>query len=152
MGSIFLANDSFVFANRIAQREPGMANGHNRGCSSQCEFAFRPQGLALVEVCLAGLRSGKKAIRLGALLVFCAREASGHAAAAPPTSVTNSRLFMTNPKIRRWQLSGSNRYVKGIAAVRVDVSVGSDSDIATLLPDVRSALRSGHRQAAPGCP
>ena len=30
-----------------------MADGHNRGRSSQREFAFRSQGLALVEVCLA---------------------------------------------------------------------------------------------------
>ena len=27
-GSIFLANDSFVFANRVTHREPGMADGH----------------------------------------------------------------------------------------------------------------------------
>ena len=53
LGSIFLANDSFVFANCVTQREPGMADGHNRGRSSQREFAFRSQGLALVEVCLA---------------------------------------------------------------------------------------------------
>ena len=53
LGSIFLANDSFVFPNRVTQREPGMADGHNRGRSSQREFAFRSQGLALVEVCLA---------------------------------------------------------------------------------------------------
>ena len=30
-----------------------MADGHNRGRSSQREFAFHSQGLALVEVCLA---------------------------------------------------------------------------------------------------
>ena len=50
---IFLGSDSFVFTNRVTKRKPGMANGHNRGCSSQREFGFRSQGLALVEVCLA---------------------------------------------------------------------------------------------------
>ena len=39
LGSIFLANDSFVFPNRVTQREPGMADGHNRGRSSQREFS-----------------------------------------------------------------------------------------------------------------
>jgi len=31
---------------------------------------------------------------------------AAHAAAAPPTSVMNSRRFITNPKPRRWHLSG----------------------------------------------
>ena len=52
LGLSFLVNDSFVFANRVTKREPGMADAHNRGCSSQREFGFRSQGLALVEVCL----------------------------------------------------------------------------------------------------
>jgi hypothetical protein len=50
---IFLASDSFVFASGVMQREPGMADGHNRGRSSEREFGFRCQGLAFVEVCLA---------------------------------------------------------------------------------------------------
>ena len=50
--SIFLANDSFVFENRVTQREPGMADSQNRGCSSEREFAFRGQGFAVAEVCL----------------------------------------------------------------------------------------------------
>src|SRR6267142_3504523 len=36
--------------------------------------------------------------------------------------------------------------------IRLDVSVGSDSDIAAFLRDVCSALKSGHRQAVPACP
>ena len=51
--SIFLASDSFVFANRVMQREPGMADSHNRVCSSEREFAFRGQGFAVVQVCHA---------------------------------------------------------------------------------------------------
>jgi hypothetical protein len=31
--------------------------------------------------------------------------------AAPPISVMNARRFMANPKLRRWHLSGSNRYL-----------------------------------------
>ena len=50
---IFLANNSFVFANRITQREPGMANNQNCGCSLGREFAFRGQGFAVVQVCHA---------------------------------------------------------------------------------------------------
>src|SRR6478736_9433748 len=55
--SIFLANDSFVFENRVTQREPGMADSQNRGCSSEREFAFRGQGFAAAEVCHALLES-----------------------------------------------------------------------------------------------
>ena len=55
--SIFLANDSFVFENRVTQREPGMADSQNRGCSSEREFCFRGQGFAVVEVCHALLES-----------------------------------------------------------------------------------------------
>ena len=55
--SIFLANDSFVFENRVTQREPGMADSQNRGCSSEREFAFRGQGFAVAEVCHALLES-----------------------------------------------------------------------------------------------
>jgi hypothetical protein len=51
--SIFLANDGFVFANRVMQREPGMADSQNGGCPSEREFAFRGQGFAVVEVCHA---------------------------------------------------------------------------------------------------
>ena len=51
--SIFLTNDRFVFANRVMQHEPGIANCQNRGCSSEREFAFRGQGFAVVEVCHA---------------------------------------------------------------------------------------------------
>ena len=51
--SIFLANDSFVFENRVTQREPGMADSQNRCCSSEREFAFRGQGFAVAEVCHA---------------------------------------------------------------------------------------------------
>ena len=40
----------------------------------------------------------------------CARAASGHAAAAPPRSVMNSRRCMSAPKLRRRHLSGSNEY------------------------------------------
>ncbi len=46
--SIFLANE-----NRVTQREPGMADSQNRGCSSEREFAFRGQGFAVAEVCHA---------------------------------------------------------------------------------------------------
>jgi hypothetical protein len=43
---------------------------------------------------------------------FCwALAASGHAAAAPPNSLMNSRRFIANPKLGRWHLSGSNRHV-----------------------------------------
>ena len=55
--SIFLASDSFVFANRVMQREPSMADSQNRSCSSEREFAFRGQGFAVVEVCHALLES-----------------------------------------------------------------------------------------------
>jgi hypothetical protein len=30
LGLSFLVNDSFVFANRVTKREPGMADAHNR--------------------------------------------------------------------------------------------------------------------------
>ena len=53
LSSIFLGGDSFVCKNRVTQREPGMADGHNRSRSSERKLAFICQGLALAEVCLA---------------------------------------------------------------------------------------------------
>src|SRR5450759_5144282 len=53
----------------------------------------------------------------------CAHAESGHEAAAPPRSVMNSRRRMSDPKLRRQHLSGSNEYlgaetgIKTIAAV-----------------------------------
>jgi hypothetical protein len=40
----------------------------------------------------------------------CARAASGHATAALPTSVMNSRRRMCAPKLRRQHLNGSNEH------------------------------------------
>jgi hypothetical protein len=40
----------------------------------------------------------------------CAMVASGQVAAAPPSSVMNSRRCMSYPKLRRRHLSGSNEY------------------------------------------
>ena len=40
----------------------------------------------------------------------CAGAASGHATAAPPKSVMNSRRLMSVPKLRRRYLSGSIEY------------------------------------------
>ena len=40
----------------------------------------------------------------------CARAANGQAAAVPPISVMNSRRFMSDPKLRKLHLSGSNEY------------------------------------------
>ena len=53
LSSIFLGCDSFVCKNRVTQREPGMADGHNRSRSSERKLAFICQGLAFAEVCLA---------------------------------------------------------------------------------------------------
>ena len=55
--SLFFANDSFVFANRVMQREPGMANNQNCGRSSERELAFRGQGFAVADVRHALLES-----------------------------------------------------------------------------------------------
>ena len=41
---------------------------------------------------------------------FCARAAMGHVAAEPATSVMNSRRRMSDPKLWRQHLSGSNEY------------------------------------------
>ena len=40
----------------------------------------------------------------------CPAAASGHTTAAPPKSVMNLRRFMSDPKLRRRHLSGSNEY------------------------------------------
>ena len=58
LSSIFLGGDSFVCKNRVTQREPGIADGHNRSRSSERELAFSCQGLAFAEVCLAVFREG----------------------------------------------------------------------------------------------
>jgi hypothetical protein len=44
----------------------------------------------------------------GLLLAFCARAASGHAAAAPPMSVMNSRRVIQSPR-RRGRAAGVGR-------------------------------------------
>src|SRR5258708_35099563 len=69
-----------------------------------------------------GLRSGKKAIRLGALLVFCARTPSGHIAAAPPIRPTNSRRCMSTPKFRRRHTAARNEYID-----RADTVIGGST-------------------------
>src|SRR5450759_925086 len=63
----------------------------------------------------------------------CARTASGHPAAAPPKSVMNSRRLMSDPKLRRRHLSGSNEYFdrglkpasKPVPQCTANVAVGS---------------------------
>ena len=54
--SIFLANDSFVFANCVTQREPGMADGHNGGRSSQASLASAPRAWPLLRYALHSSR------------------------------------------------------------------------------------------------
>jgi hypothetical protein len=46
---------------------------------------------------------------VGSFPVCCARAASGHAAAAPPSSVTNSRLFTRSPRRRAAEVTRARR-------------------------------------------
>src|SRR5262249_48978202 len=50
---------------------------------------------------------------VGSLAACCARAANGHAAAAPPTSLTNSRRFMFPRRLRRFHRKDSTlRYAR----------------------------------------
>ena len=56
---------------------------------------------------------------IGNLPVCCARAASGHAAAAPPSSVMNSRRFIRSPRRRGRAAIGGTSRPSALAVLRL---------------------------------
>src|SRR6516164_4254185 len=81
----------------------------------------------------------------------CARAASGHAA-APPTSVMNSRRLIASPQgSEQGIVAGQTGRLEVDKTALGDVRFGSKADIEAPPPDVRFTPKSGHQFSALGC-
>ena len=80
----------------------------------------------------------------------CARAASGHTIATPPTSVMKSRRFITPPRSsKRSIVAATTGSPEGLH--QADVRFGSKADVEARPSDVRFTPESGHSPTRSGC-